>query len=347
MSSKNQYFVDRWSYLVKKFNLSAELIIVEWNPPKNKNLLKDELKIPHLENSQKIKIITVSNKTHMKFKNSEKIDFFQMKAKNVGIRNAEGKFILCTNIDIVFSSEMIEYLSLQKLKEDKVYRADRYDIDFDRFDLIDPDENIYEKNIRLKNKKLYSIDCLTKKKYYVYPHFLGFFGYFKNGFLRLSNIFKKKEFKSNFLSTDDKAKKINKKRLIQVKEFFESFYNYFVKFFFYPKIHTNGCGDFTLCSKQIWFECRGYFEFDGYSFHVDSLFLWVAHYKKFKSIDLKHKIFHINHKLGSGFTFGDNTLEKRLNDKEIPFISDKEVNDYIKKIRRGDIKNYNLNWGEY
>ena len=62
MSSKNQYFVDRWSYLVKKFNLSAELIIVEWNPPKNKNLLKDELKIPHLENSQKIKIITVSNK---------------------------------------------------------------------------------------------------------------------------------------------------------------------------------------------------------------------------------------------------------------------------------------------
>ena len=34
---------------------------------------------------------------------------------------------------------MIEYLSLQKLKEDKVYRADRYDIDFDRFDLIDPD----------------------------------------------------------------------------------------------------------------------------------------------------------------------------------------------------------------
>ena len=115
-----------------------------------------------------------------------------MKAKNVGIRNAEGKFILCTNIDIVFSSEMIEYLSLQK-QEDKVYRADRYDIDFDRFDLIDPDENIYEKNIRLINKKLYSIDCLTKKKILCISSFFRFFfGYFKNGFLRLSNIFKRK-----------------------------------------------------------------------------------------------------------------------------------------------------------
>ena len=68
MSKKNQFFLDMWSKQVKKYNISSELIIVEWNPDSNKSLLKDILKFPKLNENQTIRIITVSNDEHKKFK---------------------------------------------------------------------------------------------------------------------------------------------------------------------------------------------------------------------------------------------------------------------------------------
>ncbi len=43
-----------------------------------------------------------------------------------------------------------------------------------------------------------------------------------------------------------------------------------------PKIHTNGCGDFTLLSRQNWFALRGYPELPIWSMHIDSLLCYMA-----------------------------------------------------------------------
>src|SRR5258705_4390417 len=51
-----------------------------------------------------------------------------MIAKNVGIRRARGNFILATNIDIVFSDELMQFIARKKLDPKKIYRVDRYDI---------------------------------------------------------------------------------------------------------------------------------------------------------------------------------------------------------------------------
>jgi hypothetical protein len=50
-----------------------------------------------------------------------------MIAKNVGIRRARGRFVLATNIDVLFSDELIQLLANRGLNEDAMYRIDRHD----------------------------------------------------------------------------------------------------------------------------------------------------------------------------------------------------------------------------
>src|SRR5262249_11222365 len=57
------------------------------------------------------------------------IPLHQMIAKNVGIRRARGKFVLATNLDIVFSTELMEFLAARQLDANAMYRMDRFDVD--------------------------------------------------------------------------------------------------------------------------------------------------------------------------------------------------------------------------
>ena len=50
-----------------------------------------------------------------------------MIGKNVGIRRARGRFILATNIDLLFSDELAAFLGSQQLRTDRMYRIDRHD----------------------------------------------------------------------------------------------------------------------------------------------------------------------------------------------------------------------------
>jgi hypothetical protein len=51
-----------------------------------------------------------------------------MIAKNAGIRRAAAPFVLATNIDILFSEELMRFLASRQLKENRLYRVDRCDI---------------------------------------------------------------------------------------------------------------------------------------------------------------------------------------------------------------------------
>jgi hypothetical protein len=51
-----------------------------------------------------------------------------MIAKNAGIRRARGEFILATNIDILFSDELMQFISGRNLGPGKMYRIDRHDV---------------------------------------------------------------------------------------------------------------------------------------------------------------------------------------------------------------------------
>ncbi|HEX5272712.1 MAG TPA: hypothetical protein VFW33_19580, partial [Gemmataceae bacterium] len=76
-----------------------------------------------------VRIIEVPPAIHGRFPNAEALPLFQMIAKNVGIRRARGRFVLATNIDILFSDELMHFLKGGGLRPGKMYRIDRTDVD--------------------------------------------------------------------------------------------------------------------------------------------------------------------------------------------------------------------------
>ena len=80
--------------------------MVEWNQIPNAKTLSDRLNLISNEYLES-KIIAVNKHHHLKLPNSDRLQFFQMIAKNVGIRRASGKFILVTNIDVIINQNFM------------------------------------------------------------------------------------------------------------------------------------------------------------------------------------------------------------------------------------------------
>ena len=66
---------------------------------------------------------------HNRYEYSDCLNINAALAINSGIRRARGQFILPGNIDLLYSSELMEYLASKHLDENKRYRIDRCDVD--------------------------------------------------------------------------------------------------------------------------------------------------------------------------------------------------------------------------
>ena len=53
---------------------------------------------------------------------------FEYIAKNVGIRRANGEFVLVTNPDVLYNRPLLSLFAKRRLERDRYYRADRYDV---------------------------------------------------------------------------------------------------------------------------------------------------------------------------------------------------------------------------
>jgi hypothetical protein len=112
----------------ERYGLDAELVVVEWNPPADKPRLHEELSLPSVGSRLKVVFVEVPHDMHMTLENSDKLFLFQMIAKNVGLRRARGEFVCATNLDIVFTDELIAQLARRELDPKDFYRADRFDV---------------------------------------------------------------------------------------------------------------------------------------------------------------------------------------------------------------------------
>ena len=379
MYLKNQFFVNRWAYNVKKLDINCELIIVDWNSEKN---LRNKIIIPKLNKNQSIRIIEVPNRIHKKFKNHKKLNMFQMIAKNVGARRAIGKYLILTNVDIIFSNSLLEFLKNNKLNENFIYRVDRYDINFNKFDNFKINEQSFDSNVTHINKKYYTYDIVKNIKYWTYNSFSGaIINLLKNFFeiikyltmlfyhiainllkiyyLLVINLIKICYF------TLSKINRLNKFKLLKLKNKYLlnilKKINYIVEINYLklitgclklithypkiiinnlkllltiiisPKLHTNACGDFQLISKKTFINLSGYYEYDGYSFHIDSILMWKAYFMGYKFKDLKFKMFHINHT--EGYT-NSNELFKNLKKRDINYISNNKLIRIINNLKK-------------
>ena len=128
MIGRMQAFLDSWISQASRYDLSSEIVVVEWNPPADRARLMDELRWPPDMGPCEVRFIEVSREVHDRLPNAATIPLHQMIAKNAGIRRARGQFVLATNLDIIFSAELMQFLGERRLEHGKMYRMDRTNV---------------------------------------------------------------------------------------------------------------------------------------------------------------------------------------------------------------------------
>ncbi|MCJ7696906.1 MAG: hypothetical protein MUO73_01045 [Thermoplasmata archaeon] len=317
-----QLFINSLEDQCRRYKLKIELIIVEWNPPEDNKRLYEVLEFPMDHEFLTIRIIVVPKEIHSRFEHSDQLPLFQMIGKNVGIRRALGRFIVASNVDIVFSDELFKWLSKKEINTDILYRIDRLDVarsEWFHYFFSHTTVNLREyckKNVIRINKKYGTFP--SKKQTGILRYYL---------------------YKSYALS-----KYLQRKYFLQKEN----------KIPFFGFIHTNGCGDFTLMSKDLWYRFMAYPELEMFSWNIDSLLLIFAYHFGVKEIDLPLplNIYHMEHDSGSGWTpgGGEDLLFKRLEEKKIPIITWEDCTNISRMLDRPDISRKSIflnkeNWG--
>jgi hypothetical protein len=122
-----QALVNTFDEQCRRTTLAAELIVVEWNPTQDRPRVSSLLRLPDPAFCT-YRFIEVPPELHQTLRYADVLPLFQMIAKNVGIRRARGQFVLATNIDIICANELIAYIARGELRDDRLYRVDRHDI---------------------------------------------------------------------------------------------------------------------------------------------------------------------------------------------------------------------------
>jgi hypothetical protein len=316
MLRRMQIFVNGFYEQCQKHNLNAELLLVEWNPPSDRPPLAEVLRWPKTQGRCAIRIITVPPEIHRRFKYSDNLPLFQMIAKNVGIRRARGKFVLATNVDILFSDELIRYFALQRLQDDRMYRLDRYDVPME-VPVDAPMEQILDycrlHPIRV-NRRNGTENLVTGYYHTIYSPLkylpMKYVPRLLIGALKVSLNWLPKV--THLLDEDVR---LRTERL---------------------RLHTNACGDFTVMHRDALFALRGYAEFEMFSFHLDSLLCYCAHHAGFKEKLLKDpmRIYHLEHAAGwSPEIERTQTLKKHLETEGIPQLTNEQFDAWTVQMR--------------
>jgi hypothetical protein len=250
------------TYLLFKYSIDSEIILVEYNPPSDRPSLSGIIR-SYANSIVKIRVITVTPEFHLKFKNHKKIPLFEFIAKNIGIRRAKGKFILATNQDIIFSSELISFISHKKLQSDSYYRVNRYD----------SYRNYYPEDMPVKelitDAKNTSYCAWTNKgKVYLNNHLIRYREQLKDIIFAISSHF------SNIINDHKNIK-------LPLKKY---------------HLHEAAAGDFLLMSTANWQKIKGYDETPLSNF-LDGYALYVASGLGIKEKILPFPIYHIRHQV--------------------------------------------------
>lgn len=342
MLRRTQSFVDGVARQAERHRTPVELILVDWNPPAERAPLMDVINWPAGSTFFSARVITVPASLHRTLKNSAQLGMFQMIAKNVGIRRAHGAFVIATNIDIIFSDELFHWLSAGVARTGALYRSDRWDI---------PNEIQLENKFDLLLKRARDESIRKNLRDGTYVRREGEFikaTQDRIDWMVLNWIENKTRDAENSLAAGDRrraAEILTEMRLRLLPELRE---NYSI-----PLLHTNGCGDFTMMAREDWFAMRAYPEWHVFSWAIDSVFIYQAHYNGYECIDLPKDCthYHIEHNYGSGWTIeGESSLWNRMDDRCIPYISYEDTLKIFHELRRrsknGEYVVYNdLDWG--
>lgn len=273
MNHRMQVFMQGLIHQCRKYNVNAELILVDWNPPADRPPLHEVFQWPDSIKPLSIRFIGVPHEVHSRFANSDRFPLFQMIAKNVGIRRSRGKFILATNVDLLFSDELMYYLSKERLKSGVVYRILRHDCGSTQI----PAHLPFEQQLQFCAENLVRVQ--------------GAGGTEERRDAAQWSI--PESVKRDFLTLPAPSLESLAERSTFEKPF------------------SNACGDFQMLERTDWFALRGYHELPKWSIYVDGLFQHMAVAAGLRQVILPEpmRIYHIEHQLG--WAVDRNTIQER------------------------------------
>jgi hypothetical protein len=120
---RTQACIDNLFYLSAKVGLDADVTFVEWNPPLDKPRVSQVLNWQN--KTLPVRFIEVPEEVHNRVPNPRNTTFWEMWAKNIGIRRATGDYVLSANPDNIYSEALIA--RLKSLEPGTFYRTDSYD----------------------------------------------------------------------------------------------------------------------------------------------------------------------------------------------------------------------------
>ena len=340
-----------------------ELVLVEWNPPVNQPRLKDVLDWSGIRGGLQVQIVDVPESQHRAFPFSDKLPFFQYLAKNVGIRRARGKFILSTNIDILLSQELFEFISGNQLSDRSLYRADRIDVRsevpekgsskakldfcwkntlraFRPWGLVEGDLH-WESPETVNSEKVQLVDFQRFSAKNVPLIARSFcFEFLKNvrSIIRFASApgFWGRRHSWAELSLYWQCSSAIDQSLFAFRA--------------YPKVHSGASGDFILASRAVWEAFGGHSETPIHPMYLDGLTLYQCFYFGFPLVCIPSAkpAFHIEHE--GGWTPQTSlSYFRRLKEQGIPFLAKSTYARYAEQLYQkrepGSFLKKNPNWG--
>jgi hypothetical protein len=426
---RTQIFLDGLAAQAQRHRVDTELVVVEWNPPADRPPLAETLAWPEAGKYFSARIVTVPENVHRQLDHADRLPLFQMIAKNVGIRRARGEFVLATNVDLLFSDELMSFLARRTLRRDRVYRVDRYDAAADvpypapvseqlawceqhlvricrregTYDLVgDRFYRIYEdlrlplwaapwarllrnapvsislyvrafarlvRAVAIDGSKALGTRLRLGIGWFVGTALLPVRTMWQHGLPR--RVLGPREFvmRMQLLITRVRAavaaqrlrsergalprRTISLRQLLAVVPEILSSRWAGLRLLFLDerarmRLHTNACGDFTLLSREGWALTHAYPELQLFSMHIDSLFMYEAHYHGIPEEFLPFRAYHIEH--SHGFRPDEESvieLASRLEKVAIPQISNEAFLRWViemHKTRKPRLEN-DASWG--
>lgn len=338
LTTRTQVFIDSLYAQCDRHKVHAELIFVEWNPPADRQPIQKEMSWPNSEYLH-TRIVHVPPEEHLKIDHGDRLPLFQMIGKNVGIRRSVGKFVLATNVDLIFSDGIFERFATMSLDKDTIYIASRFDVSADlpadasiEALLKHCEQNVLRENLadglydRAANKWQWRRPPNYQRKIELVAAIAMNYSGAAIDFIRLGG-------------GTDGGRTMSRQHLQR-----ELLYERRMKL---AKLHTNACGDFTLASRKIWDRMKGYAEMPMFSMHLDSLFLITAAHAGIRQHSLPNSapVYHIEH--GSGWSFeGEEAMNKRIDERGVPRLSFDELREIDFQLGSGETREFaDDNWG--
>lgn len=276
MARRMRHFAVNLAAQARRFELPTELVLVEWNPPEDRPPLAESQAWPGGDDLFRFRIVTVPPEIHRRYPTAAQVPFYQYLSKNAGIRRAEGRFILVTNVDVILDDALFARLAARDLEAGVTYRTARWDVARDLpFDEDhDRRQAIYRRHVR---RVLYHYGALEV------PEDL-------RGDLPAIAALMAREM--------DRMQRLHEGLRPLLGERWPVMEAI-------QRLHCNASGDFALMAREDWFALRAYPEWPIHSWHLDSLFLLQLMEAGIinRSFDWDLPIYHIEHDPGWGQVF--------------------------------------------